>query len=69
MLPVQIRPPMPTNHLYRLTIQFKGMTSDVYSMSNSVDSAFRRYLDRMTRQKENTGAIVLVHGELADPHA
>ena len=69
MLPVQVRPPAPTNYLYRLTIQVKGLTSDVYSMATSVDSAFERYLERVTRQKESAAGVVLLHGERADPHA
>ncbi len=69
MLPVLARPPAPTNYLYRLTIQSKGLKSDVYSMSTSVNSAFDRYLERLERQKESALGVVLIHGERADPHA
>jgi hypothetical protein len=69
MMPIPDRPPLPPVHLYRLTIQFKGHTSDVYSMATSVETAFSRYLDRLTSRKENSVDVLLVHGELADPRA
>lgn len=55
-------------HLYLLTIQRFGETSNVYCMAMNAEDAFTRYLDRLTRRKENVIGIELVHAETADPH-
>jgi hypothetical protein len=62
MLPIPQRPPAPVAQLYRLTIQFQGNTTDIYSMATSVDSAFQRYLDRMEGRKESSVGVELIHG-------
>jgi hypothetical protein len=69
MMPIPDRPPAPLLHLYRLTIDFRGDKSDVYSMATSVETAFNRYLDRLSSRKESAVGVLLLHGELADPRA
>ena len=69
MLPSIERVPRAINHLYRLTIQVKGLVSDVYSMSTSVDAAFSRYRERLARQHGDVTSLQLIRGELADPHS
>jgi hypothetical protein len=62
------RVPSPQLHLYRLTLQMKGAQSNAYSMGESVEDAFSRYIDRAIKQKENATDIKFVQGDLADPH-
>ena len=61
--------PAPLLHLFRLTLQMKGKLSNAYSMGESVDDAFVRYLARIVKVKENAEGIKLVEGDLADPHS
>ena len=60
--------PAPLLRLFRLTLQLKGKQSNVYSMGESVEDAFKRYLARIIKLKENTEDIEFVQGDLADPH-
>lgn len=55
-------------HLYQLTLQLKDKKWNVYSMGNSVDDAYSRYLDRAARRYESSPGLVLVGGELAAPN-
>ena len=58
----------PALYLFRLTLQVKGKLSNAYSMGESVDDAFKRYLARLIKMKENASDIEFVEGDLADPH-
>ena len=60
--------PAPLLHLFRLTLQVRGKLSNVYSMGESVDDSFKRYLARIIKLKENTEDIAFIEGDLADPH-
>jgi hypothetical protein len=60
--------PLPRTYLYQLTLRRKGEKSNVYSTGISVDDAFRRYLDRLTRRHETDINIELVQGEFANPN-
>ena len=64
-----VRNPQSSIQLYRLTIQCEDGTFNVYSSAASVETAFKRYLERVERRKESMAGISLVHGELANPHA
>ena len=61
--------PTPLLHLFLLTLQVKGKLSNAYSMGESVDDAYARYLARIARVKGNVEGIQFVDGGLADPHA
>ena len=61
--------PAPLLHLFRLTLQLKGKPSNIYSMGESVEDAFKRYLERVIKLKENTENIEFIQGDLANPHA
>ena len=60
--------PTPLLHLFRLTLQVRGKLSNVYSMGESVEDLFKRYLARIVKLKESTEDIAFVEGDLADPH-
>ena len=60
--------PAPLLRLFRLTLQFKGKPSNIYSMGESVEDAFKRYVARTIKLKENTEDIEFIQGDLADPH-
>ena len=61
--------PAPLLRLFLLTLRLKGKPSNIYSMGENVDDAFKRYLDRVIKLKENTENIELIQGDLANPHA
>ncbi len=61
--------PAPLLRLFRLTLHVKGKPSNAYSMGESVDDAFKRYLVRIVKLEEKSEDIVFVDGDLADPHA
>ncbi len=59
----------PILHLFRLTLHVKGKLSNAYSMGESVEDAFQRYLARLVKLEEKPEDVVFVDGDLADPHA
>lgn len=61
--------PLPRLHLYRLVLQIRGKTSNAYSLGESVQDAFSRYMERAMKQKQIAADIELVHGDLANPNA
>jgi hypothetical protein len=63
------RMPPPRLYLYRLTLQVRGEPSNAYSLGESVEDAFSRYLDRAIKQKLVPADIEFVQGDLADPNA
>ncbi len=60
--------PSPLLHLFRLTLQVKGTQSNAYSMGESVEDAFKRYLVRIVKLKDNASDVEFIDGDLADPH-
>jgi len=60
--------PPPLLQLFRLTLQSKGKQSNAYSMGESVEDAFRRYIARAINRKENASEIKFIEGDLANPH-
>jgi hypothetical protein len=61
--------PTPLLQLFRLTLKLKGKKSNIYSMGESVEDAFKRYLERTIKLKESIEGIEFIQGDLADPHA
>lgn len=62
------RMPAPLLQLYRLTLLLKGNQLNAYSMGESVDDAFKRYIERVISLKENVADVEFVQGDLANPH-
>ena len=61
--------PAPLLHLFRLTLRLKGKLSNIYSMGENVEDAFKRYRDRSIKLKENTENVEFIQGDLANPNA
>ena len=59
----------PILHLFRLTLKIRGKLSNAYSMGESVEDAFQRYLAHIIKLEEKAEDVVFVDGDLADPHA
>ncbi len=58
----------PILHLFRLTLKVKGKLSNAYSMGESVEDAFKRYVVRLIKFEGKPEDIEFVDGDLADPH-
>ncbi len=63
------RIPPPVLHLYRLTLQRKGKLGNIYSLGETTEDAFQRYIARIVKLRENVTEIEFIAGDLANPHA